>query len=44
MNSGSSVNFSFSTTRRKIAMDWINSVSLSIVASSVPKLDIDRAD
>src|SRR6202790_4415071 len=44
MNSGSAVNFSFSTTRCRIAPDWINSVSLSMVASSVPKFDICSAD
>ena len=39
VNSSSSVSFSLRTTRSRIATDWISSVWLSIVASSVPKFD-----
>ena len=37
MNSASSVSFSLPTTRVSMATDWISSVWLSMVASSVPK-------
>ena len=39
VNSGSSVSVKPSTTRRSTATDWISETWLSIVASSVPKLD-----